>query len=111
MIKTTSAILALLATVAAPVAPLASQTRTARPVTVSSPDGRTRAEISAADGILRYRIVVDGKQVLAPSMIGIQADDVELGQDVTLGFPKSRKVDEHYRFFGAHAEGSIAPTR
>ena len=104
MMKTSSTILVLLATVAAPVAPLASQTRTARSVTVSSPDGRTQAQLSAADGILRYRIVVDGKQVLAPSMIGIQVDDVELGQDVTLGSAKSRKVDEHYRFFGAHAE-------
>ena len=104
MMKTSSSILVLLATVAAPVAPLVSQTRTARPVTVFSPDGRTRAELSAADRTLRYRIVVDGKQVLAPSIIGIQADDVELGQDVTLGSPKPRKVDEHYRFFGAHAE-------
>ena len=104
MRKTSSTFLVLLATVAAPVAPLASQTRTARPVTVSSPDGRMRAELSAADGFLRYRIVVDGKQVPAPSMIGIQADDVELGQDVTLGSAKFRKVDEHYRFFGAHAE-------
>lgn len=104
VMTTGSTILALLAMLAAPVAPLASQTRTARSVIVSSPDGRTRAELNTANGVLRYRIVVDGKQVLAPSMIGIQADDVELGQDVTLGSAKSRKVDEHYRFFGAHAE-------
>jgi len=83
---------------------LASQSPTAHAVTVSSPDGRTRAEVNAADGTLRYRIVVDGKQVLAPSMIGIEADDVELGRDVTLGSAKLRKVDERYRFFGAHAE-------
>jgi hypothetical protein len=50
--------------------------------------------------------MVDGKQVLAPSMIGIQADDVELGQDVVLGSPHFRKVDEHYRFFGAHSESN-----
>jgi len=62
------------------------------------------AELSADSNILRYRIVVDGEQVLAPSRIGIQADDVEFGQDVILGSPKSREVDEHYRFFGAHAE-------
>src|SRR5579859_3714125 len=104
MIKTTSTILVLLGTFAAAVAPLASQTHAAHPVIVSSPDGRTRAELSAADGMLRYRVVVDGKQVLAPSRIGIEADDVELGQDVILGSAKSRKVDERYRFFGAHAE-------
>ena len=60
--------------------------------------------LALSNGMLRYRIVVDGKQVLAPSRIGIESDDVELGQDVTLGSAKSRKVDEHYRFFGAHAE-------
>ena len=47
---------------------------------------------------------MDGKQVLAPSMTGIEADDVELGQGVTLGSAKSRKMDEHYHLFGAHAE-------
>jgi alpha-glucosidase len=99
-----STTLVFYATVAASVTALAGQTRTAHPVTVSSPDGRTRAELNAADGLLRYRVVVDGKQVLAPSGIGIQADDVELGEDVTLGSAKTRKVNEHYRFFGAHAE-------
>ena len=84
--------------------PLAVQSPTANAVTISSPDGRIRAEVNAADGMLRYRIVVDGKQVLAPSMMGIEADDVELGRDVTLGSAKLRKVDEYYRFFGAHAE-------
>ena len=49
--KAVSTILVLFAAVAVSVAPLASQTRTARPVIVSSPDGRTRAELSAADGM------------------------------------------------------------
>jgi alpha-glucosidase len=83
---------------------LAGQSPTAHAVIVSSPDGRLRAEVNTADGMLRYRILVDGKQVLGPSMIGIEADDVELGRDVTLGSAEFRKVDEHYRFFGAHAD-------
>jgi alpha-glucosidase len=102
--KTSGTILVFFAALAASVAPLAGQTRTARPVVVSSPDGKTRAELNAADGLLRYRVLVDGKQVLAPSMIGIRADDVELGQDVILGSAHFCKVDERYRFFGAHAE-------
>jgi len=102
--KTSSTLLILLAIAAAPPVELAAQMRATHPVVVSSPDGRTRAELSDVDGILRYRVVVDGKQVLAPSKLGIQADDVELGQEVTLGTATSRKVDEHYRFFGAHAE-------
>ena len=102
--NTSGTILIFFAAVAGSAAPLAGQTRTASPVTVSSPDGRTRAELNAAGGLLRYRVVVDGKQVLAPSTIGIQADDVELGQEVTLGSAHFRKVDQHYRFFGSHAE-------
>jgi alpha-glucosidase len=104
MTKTSRTILIVVAALAAAATPLVSQTQGAHPVIVSSPDGQTRAELSAVDGILRYRIVVHGKQLLAPSRIGIKADDVELGQDVTLGATKTRKVDEHYRFFGAHAE-------
>jgi alpha-glucosidase len=104
MMKAGGTILVFFAAAAASVAALAGQTRTAGSVVVSSPDGRTRAELNAADGLLRYRIVVDSKQVLAPSMLGIQADDLELGQDVTLGSANTREVNEHYRFFGAHAE-------
>ena len=103
MVKTHSTILAVFLAIAATV-PLASQTRVARPVVVSSPDGRTHAELTAGAGPLHYRVVVDGIQVLAPSTVGIQADDVEFGQDVTLDSAHFRKVDEHYRFFGAHAE-------
>jgi hypothetical protein len=102
--KTSRTIVVFFVTLSASLASLASQTNAAHPVTVSSPDGRTRAELSAADGILCYRIVVDGDQVLAPSMIGIEADDVELGRDVTLDSAKLRKVDAQYRFFGAHEE-------
>lgn len=91
--------------------PFAVQSPTARAVTVSSPDGRTRAEVNAADGMLRYRIVVDGKQVLAPSMIGIEADDVELGRNVTLGSAKLRKIDEHTVSLERMQRQSIAPGR
>ncbi len=104
MMKTRSSIVALLTTLTVGAAPLVSQMRPAHAVIVSSPDRRMRTELSTADGMLRYRVIVDGNQVLAPSRLGIESDDVELGQDVTLGSVKSRKVDEHYRFFGAHAE-------
>jgi len=73
-------------------------------VIVASPDGKVKAELSTADGVLQYRVLVDGKQVLAPSKVGIEADDVEYGRDATLGAAKLRKVDEHYHFNGAHAE-------
>jgi alpha-glucosidase len=102
--KISSTVLVFFAAVASSIAPLAGQAGSPHAVIVSSPDGRTRAELSANGGSLRYRIIVDDKQVLAPSAIGIEADDVELGQDVSLGAPKLRKVDQRYRFYGAHAE-------
>lgn len=82
----------------------AGQTQAVKAITISSPDGKVKAELSATNGALEYRVTVDGKQLLAPSRLGIQADDVELGTDVTLGAAKSRRIDEHYRFFGARAE-------
>ena len=98
--------IATLLSVSMPLAALAAQPRAARPIAVSSPDGKVKAELTAADGSLAYRILVDGKLVLAPSHIGIQADDVEFGRNATLGTAKLHKVDEHYRFFGAHAEAT-----
>lgn len=104
MMKARSTLLISLTTFLSTVTPLAGQTHASHPAIFSSPDGRTLAELSAADGILRYRILVDGKQVLAPSKIGIEADDLDFGRDVTLGTAITRKVDEHYRFYGAHSE-------
>lgn len=94
----------VLQTTVAPPALHANDNHSARPVIVASPDGKVRAELSASDGNLRYRITADGKQVLGASRLGMLADDLELGQGVTLGSTQSRKVDERYRFFGAHAE-------
>jgi alpha-glucosidase len=74
-----------------------------RPIVVASPDGKVRAELLSNSGILAYRITVDGKQVLAPSRLGIRSDNVELGEQVSPGKPVRRSVNERYRFFGAHS--------
>ena len=71
-------------------------------IVVVSPDAKVRAQLSVTNGILSYRVTADGKQVLGASRLGIRTDDVELGQDVTLGAPRVRKINEQYRFFGAH---------
>ena len=76
----------------------------AKPIRVSSPDKKVIAEVSASNGTLVYRITVDGRQVLAPSRLGIEADNVAFGSGVTLGAATSRRIDERYKFFGAHAE-------
>jgi alpha-glucosidase len=80
-----------------------STTPTAKTILVKSPDGKVQTELSAVDGSLRYRILVDGNQVLAPSDLGIVSDGKPLGRDVELGKPVFKLVNEQYRFFGAHA--------
>ncbi len=74
-----------------------------KPIIVVSPDRKVRAELIWNSGTLAYRITVDGKQVIAPSRLGIRSDNIELGQEVSLGKPARRSVDERYRFFGAHS--------
>jgi alpha-glucosidase len=74
-----------------------------KPFIVTSPDGKVKAELSAAEGALHYRVLVDGKQALAWSKIGILSDGVELGQQAVLGKPQFRKVNEQYKLFGAHS--------
>ena len=87
---------------------LANPTYAANPIVIASPDRSVKVELDNPDGSLRYRIMVDGKQVLAPSKIAIFTDGVELGQDAVLGKPQFRDINEHYKFFGAH---SVATNR
>jgi len=103
-VKTIQAVAMLLFSIGGSLPAFTAQTPPGKPVTISSPDGKVRTELSASDGVLKYRVLVDGRQVLAPSRLGIEADDVELGMDVILGSGKVHKIDEHYKFFGAHAD-------
>jgi len=87
------------------------------PYTVSSPNGRIRAELSTTDSVLRYRITVDGTEILAPSEIGLRSDGVDVGRDVKLGTLERSQVDEEYDHLGSHSravnranEGSVPAT-
>ena len=101
LISKSAATTALLFSIAMCIPGLASQPAK-KAIVVVSPDAKVRAELSVTDGVLSYRVTADGKQVLGASKLGIQTDDVELGQDVTLGAARVRKINEQYRFFGAH---------
>ena len=103
-------ILLLALLVGAPVV-LSPAMAAANPVVVQSPDGHLKAELSAAGGSLRYRILLDGRPLLAPSRLGIRADGTELGEDVTLGAARVRPIHETYRFFGAHDAVALAVDR
>lgn len=42
-------------------------------IEVTSPDGRVRAEITVGDGVLRYRVLLDGAEIVAPSPLGLDS--------------------------------------
>lgn len=71
--------------------------------TVASPNGRIFAELSTTDGVLRYRITVDGEQILAPSEIGLRTDGVDIGQNASLGEFEITSVDEEIPYIGGRA--------
>ena len=102
LISKSAATIALLFSIAMCVSGRASQHPVKRAITVVSPDAKVRAELGVTDGALSYRVTADGKQVLGASKLGIRTNDVELGQDVTLGTARVGKINERYRFFGAH---------
>jgi alpha-glucosidase len=76
------------------------------PNTVKSPNRKLSVELSTTGGVLRYRVLADGVQVLAPSELGIRADGVELGQNAVLGELAVHAVDEQYPWFGARSPAS-----
>lgn len=73
----------------------------AGPVSVASPDGALVARVSDEQGIIRYSITLDGREVLGPSLIGIRSDGVSHGKLGTLGEARRHEVNESYPFFGA----------
>jgi alpha-glucosidase len=73
-------------------------------VNVASPDGTVVAELSDTNGAVRYRVTVDGREVLAPSRVGFRCDGVELGTVGVLGAPRFHQVDETYPFVGGRSQ-------
>src|SRR6266516_5240613 len=70
---------------------------TAAPITVSSPDGKTRIDITVdAGGQLTWSVQRQNKVVLSPAPLGLTIDDVNLGQSVALGAPRTSVINEQY---------------
>lgn len=68
---------------------------------VSSPNGRVKANVTDEGGIVRYAISFKGRQILAPSEIGIQSAGIRFGEEASLAAPHMREVNESYPFLGA----------
>ena len=74
------------------------------PLTVSSPDGRIKFDVTLRSGNrLAYRVTRNGRAVIETSRLGIVVDGVNLGDGVTLGASERGRHDERYRTRGWHA--------
>jgi alpha-glucosidase len=76
-----------------------------RPVSVASPDGKVRLNISVSgDRHLTWDVTIDERVVIEPSALGIVVDGVDLGHDVAFGKTDRYAIDERYPWRGVHAE-------
>jgi alpha-glucosidase len=73
----------------------------AKTVSLSSPDGTVRTTVSDDGGRLHYSVRMDGRPILADSMLGIRADGIEFGEGAVLGRATPGRVDRRYSFRGA----------
>ncbi len=82
----------------------AKNTKTTDVIAVKSPDGRIWVEISKGpDSKLYYKIETNGKEIVAPSRLGIISDNIDLGSEFSFGPFKSNVTNETYPVFGAHS--------
>jgi alpha-glucosidase len=76
----------------------------AEPITVASPDGKTMIDITVdAGGQLTWSVQRQNRVVLSPAPLGLTIDDVNLGQSVALGAPRTTVINEQYPTRGNHA--------
>jgi alpha-glucosidase len=74
-------------------------------VTVKSPDGSVRAVVAVDPaGRLALRVLLDKREVLPWSPLGVTVDGRDLGKGVTPGKPATRRFKERYPVQGLHAE-------
>jgi alpha-glucosidase len=74
-------------------------------IAVKSPDGKIRVDINRGpDSKLYYKIETNGKEIIAPSRLGIVSDNVDLGFDFRFGPVESNRIDETYHVFGIHSK-------
>jgi hypothetical protein len=77
--------------------------------TIESPQGTVQVTISAnADGRLVYAVQFAGKQVLAPSPIGVKVDETDFGTGVEIGAAKEEGFESKFPWRGNHAEVDVA---
>jgi len=74
-------------------------------LSVKSPDNAIQLNINLdSSGQLVYSLYQNKIPIIESSLLGITVDDIDLGKEISLGNPKSRKFDETYKTRGVHSE-------
>lgn len=80
----------------------------AQHVTIKSPKGAVETTISTDDaGHLVYTVTFAGKQVLAPSPIGVKIGETDLGAKVQLGNADQRDFESRFPWRGNYPEINV----
>jgi alpha-glucosidase len=73
-------------------------------VSVTSPDGAVKIEITSRGDRLAYDVTFKGTPVIERSQLGLRFDGVELGVGAAIRRTERYRVDERYPWRGVHAE-------
>jgi alpha-glucosidase len=74
-------------------------------ISVASPDGKVRFEISPREqGRLSYRVTFRNRPVIEASALGITVDGVDLCQGTLLGKGERYRLNDRYAWRGVHSE-------
>ena len=65
-------------------------------VTVKSPSGKLEVAVSDDGGKPTYRIVLDGKQMLTTSALGLRTSQGNLTEGLTITDSKTQPIEKHY---------------
>ena len=65
--------------------------------TVTSPDGKLAVNVECKDGKAFYTVDYNGKQMLAPSALGLVANYGDFSKELTMGSLKSEKKHLAYK--------------
>lgn len=73
---------------------------------ITSPDGKLIVNIDDENGLLRYSVSYDGKEMLCPSLLGLKTDMCDYTKDLKITNLQERSVNYSYTMRGTKASGN-----
>jgi Glycoside hydrolase 97/Glycosyl-hydrolase 97 N-terminal/Glycosyl-hydrolase 97 C-terminal, oligomerisation len=68
----------------------------AQDLNVTSPDQKLMVKLQLAEGKLYYQVILDGKEMVERSPLGLRGGQMDLSSGLKLTGKQTRKIDEHY---------------